>query len=104
MERRPACFSLIAAFAVAGIVFGAHNARAQNPGGDPDARKIRNPVAPTAASVAAGASTFKKYCATVTAPRRRVTARLRRRGRRLRTSPMRNGIAGRPTVRSLRSS
>ena len=63
MERRPACFSLIAAFAIAGIIFGAHNARAQNPGGNPDARKVRNPVAPTAASVTAGASTFKKYCA-----------------------------------------
>jgi mono/diheme cytochrome c family protein len=63
MERRPACFSLIAAFGVAGIVFGAHNAQAQNPGGDADARKMRNPVAPTAASVTAGASAFKKYCA-----------------------------------------
>ena len=63
MERRPACFSLIAAFAVAGLIFGAHNAQAQNPGGDPDARKMRNPVAPTSASVTAGASTFKKDCA-----------------------------------------
>jgi mono/diheme cytochrome c family protein len=63
MERRPACFSLIAAFAVAGLIFDAQNAQGQNPGGDPDARKMRNPVAPTAASVTAGASTFKKYCA-----------------------------------------
>ena len=63
MERRPACFSLIAAFAVAGLIFGAHNARAQNPGGDAEARKVKNPVAPTAASVTSGAATFKKYCA-----------------------------------------
>ena len=58
MERRPACFSLIAAFAVAGTIFGAHNAQAQNPGGDPDARKMRNPVEPTAASVTAGAASM----------------------------------------------
>ena len=63
MKRPPACFSLIAAFAVAGTIFGARNAQAQNPGGDPDACKMRNPVAPTAASVTAGVSTFKKYCA-----------------------------------------
>ena len=40
-----------------------HDAQAQNPGGDPDARKVKNLVAPTAASVTAGASTFKRYCA-----------------------------------------
>ena len=62
MERRPACFSLIAVFAVAGIIFAADNALAQNPGGNPDARTMKNPVPPTAASVTAGAATFKKYC------------------------------------------
>ena len=60
MERRPAS---LAAFAVAGLIFGANTAQGQNPGGDPDARKMKNPVAPTAASVTAGAATFKKYCA-----------------------------------------
>jgi mono/diheme cytochrome c family protein len=63
MERRTASFLLVTAFAVAGLVFGARNAQGQNPGGDPDARKMKNPVAPTAASVTAGAATFKKYCA-----------------------------------------
>jgi mono/diheme cytochrome c family protein len=63
MERRPACFALIAAFAAAGIILAADNAQAQNPGGNPDARTMKNPVASTAASVTAGAATFKKYCA-----------------------------------------
>lgn len=63
MERRPARSSLLGAFAVAGLILGGHNAQGQNPGGDPDARKMKNPVAPTAASVTAGAATFKKYCA-----------------------------------------
>ena len=62
MERRPAYFLLIAAFAVAGIIFAADNALAQNPGGNPDARTMKNPVPPTAASVTAGAAAFKKYC------------------------------------------
>ena len=62
MTGRPARFSLIAVFAVARIIF-AGDAQAQNPGGNPDARKMRNPVAATAASVTAGAATFKKYCA-----------------------------------------
>ena len=62
MERRPVYFSLIAAFAVAGIIFIAHNAHAQNPGGNPEAAKMKNPVPPTAASVTAGAASFKKYC------------------------------------------
>ena len=62
MERRPALFSLIGVFAVAGI-FLVDDGQAQNPGGNPDARNMTNPVAPTAASVAAGAATFKKFCA-----------------------------------------
>lgn len=39
------------------------SARAQNPGGSPEARKVKNPVAASPASVAAGAAAFKKYCA-----------------------------------------
>jgi mono/diheme cytochrome c family protein len=38
-------------------------ARAQNPGGSPEARKVKNPVASTPASITAGAATFKKFCA-----------------------------------------
>jgi mono/diheme cytochrome c family protein len=62
MERRRACFLQIVVFTVAGIIVAIPNASAQNPGGDPEARKTKNPVAPTAASVTAGAATFKKYC------------------------------------------
>jgi mono/diheme cytochrome c family protein len=62
MDRRRACFTLIVLFAVAGIIFAADNALAQNPGGNPEARTMKNPVPPTKASVTAGAATFKKYC------------------------------------------
>lgn len=35
---------------------------AQMPGGSPEARKLKNPVPPTPASIKAGAETFQKYC------------------------------------------
>jgi mono/diheme cytochrome c family protein len=35
---------------------------AQNPGGSPEARKVRNPVAPTTASVEKGAQLYQKNC------------------------------------------
>ena len=35
---------------------------AQNPGGSPEARKVRNPVPPTAASLKTGAQLFQKNC------------------------------------------
>jgi mono/diheme cytochrome c family protein len=35
---------------------------AQNPGGSPEARKVRNPVAPTAASIEKGAQLYQKNC------------------------------------------
>jgi mono/diheme cytochrome c family protein len=62
MERRPTYFLPIAAFVVV-ITFAAYDAQAQNPGGNPEAAKMKNPVAATAASVTAGAATYKKYCA-----------------------------------------
>lgn len=37
--------------------------RAQNPGGSPEARKVKNPVAANAASIKVGTAAFKKYCA-----------------------------------------
>ncbi|MSO30675.1 MAG: hypothetical protein EXQ48_06995, partial [Acidobacteria bacterium] len=50
-------------FAVAALILAvAINARAQNPGGDPTAAKVKNPVASSATSVTAGAAAFKKYC------------------------------------------
>lgn len=36
---------------------------AQNPGGRPEGKKLKNPVASTAASIAAGQQTFQKMCA-----------------------------------------
>ena len=44
-------------------MIAAFNVQAQNPGGSPEARKLKNPVASTAASVTAGAAAYKKYCA-----------------------------------------
>jgi mono/diheme cytochrome c family protein len=47
-----------AAFALAVV-----SATAQGAGGNPEARKIKNPVAATAASLKTGEAVFKKYCA-----------------------------------------
>jgi mono/diheme cytochrome c family protein len=63
MEQRSTCGALIASCIVAGIILAATSALAQNPGGSPEARAMKNPVPPTPASVTAGAATFKKYCA-----------------------------------------
>jgi mono/diheme cytochrome c family protein len=35
----------------------------QNPGGSPEGKKLKNPVASSAASIAAGQQTFQKMCA-----------------------------------------
>jgi mono/diheme cytochrome c family protein len=54
---RPAFGALIMGwFAVAAA------AAAQNPGGSPEARKLKNPVAPTAASIKTGAQLYAKNC------------------------------------------
>jgi mono/diheme cytochrome c family protein len=49
--------------AVVALLLVAASARAQNPGGNPEAAKMKNPVAASPASIQAGAATFKKYCA-----------------------------------------
>lgn len=36
---------------------------AQNPGGSPEGKKLKNPVAATPASIEAGAKTYQKMCA-----------------------------------------
>lgn len=36
--------------------------QAQQPGGNPEMKKVKNPIPPTAASVAAGQAIFQKYC------------------------------------------
>jgi mono/diheme cytochrome c family protein len=48
--------------ALAALVLVALSASAQNPGGNPTAAKVKNPVPSTPASITAGAATFKKYC------------------------------------------
>lgn len=47
-----------------GLTAGAFAAGAsgQQPGGNPDAKKMKNPVAATPKSIAAGQQTFQKYC------------------------------------------
>jgi mono/diheme cytochrome c family protein len=49
-------------FVIACVVLIAAGAFAQNPGGSPEAKKVKNPVRATPASVTAGAATYKKYC------------------------------------------
>ena len=51
---------IVAAAALFAVVVAA---AAQSPAVGPDPKKIKNPVAASAASVTAGAATFKKYCA-----------------------------------------
>lgn len=56
-------FSVTALLMAAVFILAAFNAQAENPGGSPEARKLKNPVAATTASVTAGAAAYKKYCA-----------------------------------------
>src|SRR5262245_8092033 len=44
------------------VVSAALVAAAQNPGGNPDAAKVKNPVKATAESIAAGKAAFTKNC------------------------------------------
>lgn len=54
--------SVTVLLSAAAFVIAAFTAQAQNPGGNPEARKLKNPVASTQASVTAGAAAYKKYC------------------------------------------
>ncbi len=54
---------LITGFALAALTLTTVSAGPQNSGGSQEARKIKNPVPASAASVAAGEAAFKKYCA-----------------------------------------
>jgi mono/diheme cytochrome c family protein len=54
---------LIGGFAAASLALAAVHATADGPGGNADARKIKNPVAANAVSIKAGEAVFKKYCA-----------------------------------------
>jgi len=44
------------------IALSAAGMAAQNPGGSPEARKVKNPVASTAASIKMGAQLYQKNC------------------------------------------
>lgn len=57
-NRTPFLIVVAAALFVAVVA-----AAAQSPAVGPDPKKVKNPVAASAASVTAGAVTFKKYCA-----------------------------------------
>ena len=46
---------VMSSFAVVGL-------GAQDPGGNPQAAKVKNPARPTPPSIAAGQATFQKYC------------------------------------------
>ena len=58
MRLNPA--SVISAFACALLVTA--SVAAQNPGGSPEAKKMKNPVASNAASIAAGKAAYTKNC------------------------------------------
>jgi mono/diheme cytochrome c family protein len=49
-------------FVVCTVLLAGESA-AQNPGGSPAGKKLKNPVASTPASIAAGQATFQKMCA-----------------------------------------
>jgi mono/diheme cytochrome c family protein len=54
--------SVTVLFSAVALVVAAFTVQAQEPGGNPEARKLKNPVASTQASVTAGAAAYKKYC------------------------------------------
>jgi mono/diheme cytochrome c family protein len=54
---------LINGFIAGAVILLAFTAYAETPGGNAAARAVKNPVAATPASVAAGAAAYKKYCA-----------------------------------------
>jgi mono/diheme cytochrome c family protein len=56
MARTPQMFVAACLFASAAL------AAAQNPGGNPEARKMKNPVPATAESIKAGQALFQKNC------------------------------------------
>ena len=53
---------IIGLFGCALVAVSGSTAAAQNPGGNPDAAKIKNPVAASPDSVKAGQASYQKYC------------------------------------------
>ena len=54
--------AVIPALVVAVATLVSVSVRAQNPGGSPEGKKMKNPVASSAESIKAGAATFQKNC------------------------------------------
>jgi mono/diheme cytochrome c family protein len=54
---------LVSSVVVAVCTLVAASAYSQTPGGTPEGKKLKNPVASSAASIAAGQQTFQKMCA-----------------------------------------
>jgi mono/diheme cytochrome c family protein len=57
-----ACLAASSAIAFAGILLVTAGLAAQNPGGNPDAKKMKNPVAASPDSIKAGQAAFQKNC------------------------------------------
>ena len=55
-------FAVTVLFMAVAFVLAAFTAQAGGPGGNPEARKLKNPVASTTTSATAGAAAYKKYC------------------------------------------
>ena len=62
------------AFVIGCIAISSVIVAAQNPGGSPEARKVRNPVPPTAASIKTGGLLYHKNCEFCHGPKGLVTA------------------------------
>ena len=63
-QKRPRYSRVFVSFVVLAVLtLVGVGVEAQNPGGNPAAAKVKNPVAVTPASVQAGAAAYKKYCA-----------------------------------------
>jgi len=60
MRRAPKGFLFLVVLASVGLV--GLSASAQQPGGSPEGKKLKNPVASSPESIKAGAASFAKYC------------------------------------------
>jgi len=59
---RRASNGFLPALVLALLALVAVSAAAQNPGGSPEGKKLKNPVASTPESIKAGQASFQKYC------------------------------------------
>ena len=77
--------ALIPALALSCVALMTVAAGAQNPGGSPEGKKMKNPVASSPESIKAGQARSRRTAASATAPTPRATARWRRKARIRRT-------------------